>query len=301
MLKNTKILTKGALDTIKRSRPVYNVARKVRFAMGELLGARVVPGLGGRAHYNDFMLDSTDPTDVERYVRGANQFVDILERSCSEAGRDPDTIGDVLEVGCGYGRIVRELRKRMPSARVHVSDVMDGAARFTAAEFGCREMLPLEQSGAEFDERFDLVYLLSVYTHLRRDLVAANLRRLSAVLKPDGVAVITLHGRGSAATAERYNQYWLDKARVLQALDRDGYYYEKYPYYYGEYGLTWFTRPAFDQLIAEAAPSLHAVAYHPMDLEGHQDVAVFRKVATRTSGHVANHGQKASLLAAAEA
>lgn len=174
MLKNTKILTKDALDTIKRSRPIYTVARKVRFTMGDLLGARVVPGLSGRVHYNDFMLNSTEPAVVETYVRGANQFIDILERSCSEAGRDPGTIGDVLEVGCGYGRIVRELRKRMPAARVHVSDVIDGAARFTAKEFGCAEMPPLEQADPEYDRRFDLVYLLSVYTHLRRDLVATN-------------------------------------------------------------------------------------------------------------------------------
>ena len=169
MLKNTQILPKGTLDTIKRSRPIYTIGRKVRFAVGELLGLREVPGLTGRTHYNDFMLVSTDPAVVETYVRGANQFIDILERSCSEAGRDPSTIGEVLEVGCGYGRIVRELRKRMPAARVHVSDVIDGAARFTAAEFGCYEMPPLEDAGAEYNERFDLVYLLSVYTHLRRD------------------------------------------------------------------------------------------------------------------------------------
>jgi SAM-dependent methyltransferase len=301
MLKNTQILPKGTLDTIKRSRPIYTIGRKVRFAVGELLGSREVPGLTGRTHYNDFMLVSTDPAVVETYVRGANQFIDILERSCSEAGRDPSTIGEVLEVGCGYGRIVRELRKRMPAARVHVSDVIDGAARFTAAEFGCHEMLPLEDAGAEYNERFDLVYLLSVYTHLRRDLVAANLRRLSAILKPDGVAVITLHGRGSAEIAERYNQYWLDKARVLNALDRDGYYYERYPYYYGEYGLTWFTRPTFDGLIAEVAPELQAVAYHPLDLEGHQDVAVFRKVAKRPSRHADERAQNVRAPEPAEA
>jgi hypothetical protein len=108
-------------------------------------------------------------------------------------------------------------------------------------------------------------------------MVASNLRRVAAVLKPGGVAVITLHGQGSAESAERYQQYWLDKGRLLQALARDGYYYERYPYYYADYGLTWFTRAAFDRLFAEAAPGLSAVAYHSMDLDGHQDVFVCRK------------------------
>jgi SAM-dependent methyltransferase len=277
MLSNTQVLTKSVLDTVKRSRPIYNVGRKVRFALGDGLGARPVEGISGRVHYNDFMLNSTAPTDVEYYLHGANEFVDILERSCGEAGRDAQSIAEVLEVGCGYGRIVRELRKRMPWARVSVSDVIESAARFTASEFGAQYMPPLEEAGAEYDGRFDLVYLLSVYSHLRRDMAAANLRRVSAVLKPGGVAVITLQGRGSAETVERYQLYWLDKSNLLQAMARDGYYYEKYPYYYADYGLTWFTQPVFDQLVREATPELTAISFRLMDVDGHQDTLVYRK------------------------
>jgi SAM-dependent methyltransferase len=277
MLSNTKVLTKSVLDTVKRSRPIYNVGRKVRFALGDSLGARPVEGISGRVHYNDFMLNSTAPADVKYYLHGANEFVDILERSCKEAGRDPQSVADVLEVGCGYGRIVRELRKRMPWARVTVSDVIESAARFTASEFGAQYMPPLEEAGAEYDGRFDLVYLLSVYSHLRRDMVAANLRRVSAVLKPGGVAVITLQGQGSAETVERYGFYWLNKNELLQAMAHDGYHYEKYPYYYADYGVTWFTQPAFDRLVRETTPELTAISFRPMDIDGHQDTLVYRK------------------------
>jgi SAM-dependent methyltransferase len=277
MLSNTKVLTKSVLDTVKRSRPIYNVGRKVRFALGDGLGARPVEGISGRVHYNDFMLNSTAPADVEYYLHGANEFVDILERSCGEAGRDPQSITEVLEVGCGYGRIVRELRKRMPWAHVSVSDVIESAARFTASEFGAQYIPPLEEAGAEYSGRFDLVYLLSVYSHLRRDMVAANLRRVLAVLKPGGIAVITLQGQGSAETVERYALYWLDKSKLLQAMARDGYHYEKYPYYYADYGVTWFTQPAFDQLVREATPELTAISFHLMDVDGHQDTLVYRK------------------------
>ena len=279
MLKDTKVLARGVLDVIKRSRPIYQVGRRLRFATGARLGARPVQGLTGRVHYNDFMLTSTAPADVAYYLHGANEFVDILQRSCVEAGRDPNSIADLLEVGCGYGRIVRELRKGMPSARVYVSDVIDEAAQFTAAEFGAHYMPPLEKAGVEFGGRFDLVYLLSVYSHLRRDIAAANLRRVAAVLKPGGVAVMTLQGQGSADTVERYKLYWLDKNRLLQALAHDGYYYEKYPYYYADYGMTWFTQPAFDRLVRETTPELSAVSFHPTDVDGHQDVLVYRKSA----------------------
>ena len=273
----TRILPQNILNKVKQARPVYTAARQLRFALGERLGSRPVEGLTGRVHYNDFMLTSADPEKVASYRNGATQFVDILQRSAAEAGRDWDSLVAVLEIGCGYGRIVRELSKRLPASCISVSDVIDGGARFTAAEFGVQKVPPIEQAGETLNGRFDLIYLLSVYTHLRRDMVVANLRGVTAALKPGGVAVITIHGQGSAETAERYDQYWLDKARVLQALAQDGTYYERYPYYYDEYGLTWFTRAAFETLVAETAPELSLVAYHPMDVDGHQDVFVYRK------------------------
>ena len=273
----TKILPKGLLDKVKRSRPVYAAARRLRFAVGEQLGSRRVDGLSGRVHYNDFMLTSADPDKVASYRNGATQFVAILQRSITEAGRSWDSLGAVLEIGCGYGRIVRELVQRLPPSRIFVSDVIDGGASFTAAEFGVHKVAPIEKAGAALNGRFDLIYLLSVYTHLRRDLAADNLRGVAAALKPGGIVVLTVHGQGSAETAERYEQYWLDKTRVLQALARDGYYYERYPYYYDDYGLTWFTRGAFEKLVAQTAPELSPVAYHPLDVDSHQDVFVYRK------------------------
>lgn len=281
---STKVLPKGALDAVKRTRLVYNAGRRLRFALGERLGARRVEGLSERVHYNDFMLTSVDPSHVESYLRGAVEFVDILQRSYRQAGRDWESLDAVLEIGCGYGRIIRELTKRLPAERVSVCDVIDAGARFTAAEFGVHKVPVLEETGALPVERFDLVYLLSVYSHLRRDSVVASLRRLAEALKPGGVVVLTVHGQGSAETAERYAQYWLDKSRVLEALGQSGYYYERYPYYYAEYGLTWFTRAEFEKLVTEAAPQLVLVSYHPTDIDGHQDVFVYQRRGERQRG-----------------
>lgn len=194
-----------------------------------------------------------------------------------EADRSFASIEACLEVGCGYGRIVRELRDHLPASRIYVTDVIDEGASFVAAQFNATKIPPLEVAGPAWHERFDLVYLLSVYTHLRPDMVKANLRAVSASLKSGGVAVFTIHGPGSAATAERYEQYWLDKGKVLDGLAGEGFYYERYPYYYDEYGLTWFTEDAVKALVDAAAPDLELVAYHPMRLDGHQDVFVYRK------------------------
>ncbi|MEO6857639.1 MAG: class I SAM-dependent methyltransferase [Solirubrobacteraceae bacterium] len=274
---STKILPRTLLDGVKRVRPAYAAGRRARFALGSRLGARAVPGLRGRVHHNDFMLRSTEPSHVESYRSGAQRFVDILATSLQEAGRSFASIDACLEVGCGYGRIVRELGDHLPASRIYVTDVIDEGADFVATEFDATKIPPLEVAGPAWHERFDLVYLLSVYTHLRRDMVETNLRAVSDSLKRGGVAVFTIHGPGSAATAERYEQYWLDKDKVLDGLARDGFYYERYPYYYDEYGLTWFTEAAVKALVDATAPDLELVAYHPMQLDGHQDVFVYRK------------------------
>lgn len=273
----TKILPKSLLDSVKRTRPVYQLGRKARFALGSRMGARYVAALGGKAHYNDFMLTSTEPQLVESYRNGAVEFVGILARALTEAGRSWGDVGACLEVGCGYGRIVRELRRELPSDAIAVCDVIDEGARFTAAEFGVRKVPLVEAMGPAFDRTFDLVYLLSVYTHLDRPLIEANLVKVAALLKPGGVLVFSTHGKQSAEMAEIYDQYWLDKGRLNAVLDRDGFFYERYPYYYAEYGLTWIVADEVKRLVATAVADLECVAHHPLAVDGHQDVFVYRK------------------------
>lgn len=273
---STKVVPGNLLEAVKRVRPVYTAARRARFAVGSRLGAREVPGIG-RVHYNDFMLDSSNPADVEHYRNDAAAFVDQIGNSLAKAGRDWKSVSAALEVGCGYGRIVRELRKRLPAERIYVSDLIDEGARFTAAEFGVHKMPVAEEAGPEWNERFDLIYLLSVYTHLPEAAIKAHLSRMEEFLAPTGVFIFTTHGRGSAEHAERYNQYWLDKNNVLAGVERDGYYFERYPYYYDEYGLTWLTPSAVERLVAESAPTLNRVSWQPLVVGGQQDLHVWRK------------------------
>jgi SAM-dependent methyltransferase len=273
----TKILPERLLNVVKRNRLVYTIARKGRFTLGSWMGSRTVTGISSPVHHNDFMLTSEGSAAIERYHGGAVRFVELLSSALGERGSTWRDIESVLEIGCGYGRIVRELRAVMSPDRIYVTDIIDEAARFTAAEFGVQRIPVIEEAGPEWNDRFELVYLLSVYTHMRRDIVVAHLSRLAQLIKPGGLVVFTVHGEESAATAEQYQQYWLDKAKLLDALRNQGYYYECYPYYDFEYGLSWFTPQAVHTAVAEAAPDLEAVSFHPIAVDEHQDVFVYRK------------------------
>ena len=186
------------------------------------MGARYIPTLASRAHYNDFMLSSTSANHVASYRRGAAEFVGILGQSLREADREWRDIEACLEIGCGYGRIVRELRREIPPSSISVSDMIDEGARFTAAEFGVRRVPVVEAMGREYDGSFDLIYLLSVYTHLPRLMIESNLARVSALLKPSGVLVFSTHGKQSAEIAEIYRTKILNKYKGSVAQDLKG-------------------------------------------------------------------------------
>jgi SAM-dependent methyltransferase len=278
MAVSTKILPSGILSTVKRSRLAYAYGRRARFAMGSRLGARPVDGLTGRTHYNDFMLSSTKPADVARYRQSAVQFTDILQQSCAESGVDWHDVEQILEIGCGYGRIVRELAGRVSAERIFVCDIIKEAATFTAEEFGAN-LVPIDTlSGPHHAGHFDLVYLLSVYTHLPLADVASSLDTAAKLLRPGGLLVFTTLGEPSAASIGRYGEYWRHRqASVLDALRQHGSYHERYPYYFEDYGLTWCTESAVDELLGDAGSALSRVSFHPGLHDDHQDVYVYRR------------------------
>src|SRR5947199_10450261 len=83
---DTKLLPTNVLNTVKRTRLVYQMGRKARFALGSYMGARYVPTLASRAHYNDFMLSSTSANHVASYRRGAAELVGIPGQSLRGRG-----------------------------------------------------------------------------------------------------------------------------------------------------------------------------------------------------------------------
>jgi len=120
-----------------------------------------------------------------------------------------DAIDSVLDFGCGCGRVTRWWGD-FPGT-VAGSDLSAPAVEWCRANipFARFETNGLAPPLAFADGSFELVYALSVFTHLTEPLQVAWRDELRRVLKPGGLLLLTTHGRSylqrlSNAECERF-------------------------------------------------------------------------------------------------
>ncbi len=129
-------------------------------------------------------------------------ILNILNIRASYHDGDSD-VRDILDFGCGHGRVTRWLRAAFPDTRIYVTDLDHTATKWCVNKFQCSEI-----DGSKLPFQFDLVWLGSVFTHLPEHIAAPLVQRLLTSLRPNGVLVFTTQGRYSV---ERMNDFdWKD-------------------------------------------------------------------------------------------
>jgi SAM-dependent methyltransferase len=206
-------------------------------------------------------------TDAAWFLESGRLAEEAIRAAVERAGVRLEELPAILDFGCGCGRVVRRLAK-LPSD-VYGSDFDADAIAW------CKENLPF----ARFDhndlapplrhgpERFNLVYALSVLTHLPVDLQHAWVQELARVLRPGGLLLLTTHG-------ERYLERLNEAERATFA---GGEVVVRFDEVAGTNLCTAFHPPAYVQ--EKLARGLEIVAFFPEGAEGnpHQDLFLLRK------------------------
>lgn len=141
------------------------------------------------------MVRSTGSASEDDYEQVGLRAATTLWNALDEYAETP--VEDILDWGCGTGRVTRQLFAR--KINVHGCDVdseaIDWANENVAPCFKVNGLDP----PLPYDEGvFDAVVALSVMTHLDRNRQKEWLREIARVLRPNGTFIASVHGEAFA-------------------------------------------------------------------------------------------------------
>ena len=187
-------------------KPIRPVARSIYFGLYRLL-------VKAQCWYSDRRDRTTDvdssvippamlrfrvaeTTSVQSFVAVGRETAKCVENALESVGRPFDSFQSVLDFGCGCGRTLIHFTRKFPGKALHGTDVDIESINW------CRTHLPntyltVNDSLPPIcypDQHFDLVYCISVFTHLSEDHQCRWLSELHRVIKPGGILLVTVHG-----------------------------------------------------------------------------------------------------------
>jgi SAM-dependent methyltransferase len=117
-------------------------------------------------------------------------------------GRRLSEFYSILDFGCGCGRVTRPLKRLLAQdARIHGLDIDPEAIAWAAENYkGIAEFRvgPTAPPTPYADNTFDLIYGISVFTHLPEDMQFAWLDELRRITRPGGYLALSTHGEHHA-------------------------------------------------------------------------------------------------------
>jgi 2-polyprenyl-3-methyl-5-hydroxy-6-metoxy-1,4-benzoquinol methylase len=155
-------------------------------------------GFSTRVHKNDLMFADhilhhrNDPFQaVQSYFTLGAHTATNLSALLREKQLSPQHI---LDFGSGYGRISRFFPAVFPKAAITVSEVKEQAMDFQQHHLGFNTIRHTQQPQRfETSQKFDLIFALSVFTHLSAQYFKDWIQQLSNCLTDNGILVFTFN------------------------------------------------------------------------------------------------------------
>jgi len=141
--------------------------------------------------------DSRNP--LRDYLADGWRTLSELQRVLDRVDRNLYRCGSFLEFAAGHGRFTRHLAPALPPGVLTVCDIVPGSVEFLQQQCGVRGFrstaLPHE---LRTPGQYEIVFVLSLFSHLPESTWRAWLGRLYEAVQPGGVLVFTTHGERAA-------------------------------------------------------------------------------------------------------
>jgi SAM-dependent methyltransferase len=252
--------------------------------------------------------DMLGPEEVGRaaYLGVARSALRAVRLALTLTGRELPQ--NILDFGCGHGRVLRALKAAFPDARLTACDLEKSGVDFCAHTFGATPLYATKRPAeVPLSGAFDLIWCGSVLTCIAPALFEELLTLLRNHLSPGGLLLFTTHGRHVAerfrAGSESYGLAEAALAGLVADYDRQGFGHALYPKEMlegaglgPEYGVS-LTSPAWVTARLQKFQDLRLVMYceslwdDTQDViacvragvagvrEGHHDLATCREIA----------------------
>ena len=102
-------------------------------------------------------------------------------------------MNSVLEFAAGFGRFTRHLALALPK-RVACTDIQPGSIEFLRGQFGVEAFYSsMDPAEIKYPTQYDLIFVLSLFTHLPVERWNTWLTHLHRGLRPGGLLVLSVH------------------------------------------------------------------------------------------------------------
>lgn len=186
------------------------------------------------------------------------------------------TINNVFEFGCGCGRVLYPLSTLLPQAKLFGSDIDKEAIGWlnearsvlnlnSVALFNNGDMPPLSAS----TEAFDLVYAISVFTHLPVPMQDAWMTELCRITKKGSYLLITT--QNESLILQHLDES--DRAKLMH----EGVFYKAFQSTTGlpdYYQASWHVKGYLEKRWSDL---VELVCHVPHGIGGHQDLNLYRR------------------------
>ncbi len=174
---------------------------------------------------NNYLIYLTINTaSVLDYFRGGYVTAHSVQRLLKQNQIDISSLRNVLDFGCGCGRVIREIAA-MTTAELSGCDYNPKLIHWCSKYLYCGDFRinTFAPPSPYADHSFDLIYSISVFTHIPLEIQRAWLKELHRITHPNGHVIITLHGNHllpKLSSNER--RMFEEQGYVEHALDAPG-------------------------------------------------------------------------------
>lgn len=253
------------------------MGQRVRVAVDALTMDGVLQGTFGTAGYFNTNIHPSDQMhtfvasvlgndEVARfqYFQSGAQLMDALRQLVEWRFGSFAKVGAFLDFASGFGRLTRFLVQQLPADRIHVSDIQAEAVSFQQEQFGVHGFLSATNpADLTQPEKFDCIFVASLFSHLPEATFVPWLRKLYTMLKPDGMLIFSVHDESLLEPTQPMpdsGHFYRERSEIAELSTRD-------------YG-TAFVTEAFVRKAIEQASAGQAAYHRIRRLMYYQDLYV---------------------------